>query len=62
MSFSMRPNLFELMEQTMGMLCFSRATHLAHYLLQTATVPGAVVEFGCHEGRTAAFMSGALKR
>jgi len=46
----------------MGMLCFPRATHLAHYLLQTATVPGAVAEFGCHQGRTAAFMTALTKK
>lgn len=57
MSCLRQQKLFELMQDTMGMQCFPRATHIAHYLLQAAEAPGAVVEFGSHEGRTAAFMT-----
>jgi O-methyltransferase len=38
------------------MLDFGRVVNLCHLLMQTASVPGAVVEFGCYKGDTARLM------
>jgi O-methyltransferase len=54
--------LFELMQDTMGMLCFPRAVNIAYWVLQTAKIPGVVAEFGCHEGRTATFLSALTEK
>jgi hypothetical protein len=51
------PKLFELMQDTIGMLCFPRAVNIAHWVFQTAHTPGVVAEFGCNAGRTATFLS-----
>ena len=40
-----------------GMQRFDSLCHLGHYLMQAANIPGDVVEFGCNEGKTAAFMA-----
>lgn len=40
-----------------GMLCPGRVANITHYLLQTFKLNGAMVEFGCNAGRTAALMA-----
>lgn len=40
-----------------GMQCAGRLANIAHYLLQTSKLDGAMVEFGCNAGRTAALMA-----
>lgn len=40
-----------------GMLCPGRVANITHYLLQTSKLNGAMVEFGCNAGRTAALMA-----
>lgn len=43
-------------------LCPGRVINLAHFALQANPIEGAVAEFGCHEGRTGAFLSWLMKR
>lgn len=40
-----------------GMLCVGRVANLMHYAMQCSGLPGDMVEFGCHTGRTAALLS-----
>lgn len=40
-----------------GMLCAGRIANLTHHVLQCSALPGDMVEFGCHTGRTAALMA-----
>jgi O-methyltransferase len=40
-----------------GMLCPGRLANLTHSLLQCSKLNGAIVEFGCNAGRTAALMA-----
>lgn len=40
-----------------GMLCLGRILNISHYVLNTSGLPGEMVEFGCHLGRTAVLMS-----
>jgi hypothetical protein len=40
-----------------GMLCPGRLANLTHSLLQCSKLGGAIVEFGCNAGRTAALMA-----
>lgn len=42
---------------TGGMQCAGRLANITHYLLQTPKLDGAMVEFGCNAGRTAALMA-----
>lgn len=35
---------------------FDRLMAMAYHLMQSSTIPGDIVEFGCHKGRTAAFL------
>lgn len=46
----------DLLKQSIGMQSFGRAVAIAYWLMQTADVPGDVVEMGCHAGKTAVFM------
>lgn len=39
------------------MQCAGRLANITHYLLQTSKLDGAMVEFGCSAGRTAALMA-----
>lgn len=47
----------KLMGQALGMQDFPRLVSLATNLLPLTHVPGAMVEFGCNKGLTAAFLS-----
>lgn len=47
----------QLLVQAVGMQSFDRLVRLCDLLMGCADVPGDVVEFGCHEGRTAMLLS-----
>lgn len=47
----------DLMKRTIGMQSIGRAVAIAYWVMNTAHVEGDVVEFGCHEGHTAALMA-----
>lgn len=52
----------QLLANTIGMLDFGRAVALSYHLMQCADVEGDIVEFGCHEGKTAALMASLSKK
>ncbi len=45
-----------------NMMDFPRLTNLCYHLMQTEHIPGAVTEFGCHKGHTAALLAAMTKR
>lgn len=50
-------HLTYLIKECIGMQDFSRVINLVHLCLQTADVPGEIVEFGCARGNTAALLT-----
>lgn len=44
------------------MLDGGRATNIAHFVLQCSALPGAMVELGCHNGRTAALLASIVEK
>ena len=44
------------------MLDQGRVVNIAHFALQCSELPGAMVEFGCHGGRTAALLAALVDR
>lgn len=52
----------ELMARAIGMQDFGRLTALAYHLMQVSDILGDVVEFGCHKGKTAAFLKSITGR
>jgi O-methyltransferase len=47
----------ELLFKSIGMQDFSRLVHICHYVLETQSIEGDIVEFGCFSGSTAKLMS-----
>lgn len=47
----------ELLFKSIGMQDFSRLVHICHYVLETQSIEGDIVEFGCFSGNTAKLMS-----
>ena len=47
----------ELLFKSIGMQDFSRLAHICHYVLETQSIEGDIVEFGCFSGSTAKLMS-----
>lgn len=45
-----------------GMICPGRMANILHYALQVSALPGEMVEFGCHVGRTSALIAALLER
>jgi len=54
--------LAEILKLAIGMQDFGRLVHLSHYLLETEALGGAVVEFGCNEGRTSKLLTALTDR
>lgn len=44
------------------MLDGGRATNIVYFVLQCSALPGAMVEFGCHSGRTAALLASIVEK
>jgi O-methyltransferase len=45
-----------------GMLCVGRVANLMHYAMQCSVLPGEMVEFGCHSGRTSALLTALVDK
>lgn len=46
----------------MGMQNFPRIIHICHYVLETESLGGAIVEFGCYAGDTAKLITELTNR
>lgn len=52
--------LVNLLHDTIGMLSFDRVVRIATMVMDCSDVQGDIVEFGCHEGRTAALIAALM--